>query len=336
MINKSTYTFMTGVRCYTYNHSKYITDALNGFVMQETSFPFIIMLVDDASTDSTQEIINSYITENFEEEVCLPEISYEKETGYAYIRYARHKRNKNCHIVAILLKYNHFQTGNSRQKLEYLSPWRSLCKYEALCEGDDYWTDKSKLEKQVGFLERNESYGMVFAKAEQYIQSSGTFSSKPFGKAFADISSLIEENTIPTPTTLYRMELVNRYRNDIGKHRWLMGDYPMWIYFAIKSKIHFMDEPLAVYRVLGESASHSNNINKRKSFIESTYEMKRYFTVNYNISLPFDLDQLELYILLSNAFEFKQKKDVKHYYKKLKSPSLKARIKYILSLFFKQ
>lgn len=336
MIKKSIYTFMTGIRCYTYNHSKYIIDALEGFVMQKTSFPFIIMLVDDDSTDTTQDIIKSYIEENFEEESALPEINYESETEYAYIRYARHKSNRNCHIVAILLKYNHYQIGHSRYKLDYLSPWRNLCKYEALCEGDDYWTENAKLEKQVGFLEENEEYGMVFAKARQYIQSTRTFSSKPFGRAFADISSLIEENTIPTPTALYRMELINRYRNDIGRQRWLMGDYPMWIYFAIKSKIHFTDEYFAVYRILDESASHSSNMSKRKAFIESTYEMKRFFTENYNITLPFDLGQLELYILLSNAFEFKQKSDVKYYYKKLKSPNLKARIKYLLSLFFKQ
>ena len=54
--------FMVMVRCYTYNHSAYITDALNGFTMQQTNFPFVIVLVDDASTDGEQEIIQEYIT----------------------------------------------------------------------------------------------------------------------------------------------------------------------------------------------------------------------------------------------------------------------------------
>ena len=91
------------VRCFTFNQSKYIKDALNGFVMQETDFPFVCAIVDDCSTDGEQDVIKSYLDTEFNMESA--ELY---ETDYANIIVAVHKTNINCSFAVFLLKYNHY------------------------------------------------------------------------------------------------------------------------------------------------------------------------------------------------------------------------------------
>ena len=122
--------YMVLIRCFTYNHEAYIEDALKGFVMQKTNFPFVAVVVDDASTDRTADIIRKYEKE-------YPDI-----------------------IKGVYLKENHY--SQKKKKAPYIQPWRDRCKYEAICEGDDYWIDPLKLQKQVDFLERNNDYVLSY------------------------------------------------------------------------------------------------------------------------------------------------------------------------------
>ena len=92
--------FKVTVSCMTYNQSKYITDAMNGFTMQQTSFPFVCTIVDDASTDDEQEVIRKYVEDNFD--FSEGSVAYHKETDYANITYAQHKANKNCYFCSIV------------------------------------------------------------------------------------------------------------------------------------------------------------------------------------------------------------------------------------------
>ncbi|MBO5952081.1 MAG: glycosyltransferase family 2 protein, partial [Bacteroidaceae bacterium] len=114
------YKYLVGIRCFTYNQSAYIPDALNGFVSQQTTFPFVIMVVDDASTDGKQDVIKSFITDNFDSSTT----KYESR-DYADITFAQHKTNKNCNIVAMFLQQNIYRKGENAQKLDYLSEWRN-------------------------------------------------------------------------------------------------------------------------------------------------------------------------------------------------------------------
>ena len=149
--------FKVTVSCMTYNQSKYITDAMNGFTMQQTSFPFVCTIVDDASTDGEQEVIRKYVEDNFD--FSEGSVAYHKETDYAHITYAQHKTNKNCYFAVLYLKENHYSQRKS--KMGYLSEWRDMCEYEAICEGDDYWIAPDKLQLQVDFLNENKEYVMV-------------------------------------------------------------------------------------------------------------------------------------------------------------------------------
>ena len=136
-----------------YNHEKYLRDALEGVVNQQTDFAFEVFVHDDASTDGEQEGIRKFMAEEIE--LSDTSFAYETETEYAYIQYAQHKTNKSCFMVAMFLKENHY--SQKKKKFPYLAEWRDGVKYEAICEGDDYWCDKNKLQMQYDALETNQT-----------------------------------------------------------------------------------------------------------------------------------------------------------------------------------
>ncbi len=121
------------ILCITYNQEAYIRDALDGFVMQKTNFPFIALVHDDASTDNTPNIIREYAEK-------YPDIIkpiFETENQYS----------KNDGALWRIVNNATIESG---------------CKYVALCEGDDFWTSPDKLQIQVDFLENNSEYSMCF------------------------------------------------------------------------------------------------------------------------------------------------------------------------------
>src|SRR5699024_4878444 len=123
------------ISCITYNHENYIRDTLDGFLMQETEFPFEILIHDDASTDKTPQIIKEY------------------QSRYPNL------------FNPIYQSENQLSKGGISPNLEFNYP-RATGKYIALCDGDDYWTNPYKLEKQVQFLERNEKFVGVTHRVE--------------------------------------------------------------------------------------------------------------------------------------------------------------------------
>ncbi len=119
---------MVSICCLTYNHERFIEDAIRGFLIQETDFPFEIVIHDDASTDKTQEIIRNFC-------ILYPML-----------------------IKPIFQAVNQYSRGIN-PGIEFLLP-AATGKYVALCEGDDYWTDKGKIKKQALYLESNPGYSM--------------------------------------------------------------------------------------------------------------------------------------------------------------------------------
>lgn len=238
--------FLVCVRSLTFNHKDYITDALNGFVMQETNFPYVVCVIDDASTDGTQDVIRQYVNQQFA--IDDSKIAYERETDYAYITYAQHKINVNCFIVIHYLKYNHYQIG--KKKVPYLSEWREDVKYEALCEGDDYWTDPLKLQKQVDILENNDSYGCVYTgyktvdvnSIDCYFAPSMHHQLRSFtGDIF---SALIYGNFPQTLTILYRRELLDTVFLPPFEI-----DYGLFIKCALQKDFYFIPSITGAYRI---------------------------------------------------------------------------------------
>ncbi|NLC94034.1 MAG: glycosyltransferase [Treponema sp.] len=243
---------LVSIKNLVYNHEKYIAQALDGFLMQKTDFPFEVIVHDDASTDNSAQIIREY-------EKKFPSIIkpiYETEN-----QYSKHDGSLGRIVNSKL-------SG----------------KYVAFCEGDDYWIDENKLQMQVDFLENNLEYGMCYTKAKQFIQKKRKFSRRRFGTDVRDFEDLLfNGNRVPTLTTVFRKDLLNSYLKEIYPQdkSWLMGDYPMWLYFAHESKVKFLDKVTSVYRVLKNSASHSDNVEKSVAFGKSYWDIQNFFSKKY-------------------------------------------------------
>ena len=157
MEERNEYKIMVATRCFTYNHAPYIEDALRGFAMQETSFPVVYIIVDDASVDGEQDVLKKWAGENL---VCPEGTELWQETPYGQLAVATLRGKSKSTFVILLLAKNHCSTGNSSLKFEYIAEWYDNAKYKALCEGDDYWIDSKKLQMQIDFLEKHPEYVM--------------------------------------------------------------------------------------------------------------------------------------------------------------------------------
>lgn len=255
--------FKVTVSCMTYNQSKYITDAMNGFTMQQTSFPFVCTIVDDASTDGEQEVISKYVEENFD--LSEGSVAFQKETDYAHIIYAQHKTNKNCYFAVLFLKENHY--SQKKSKKEYLEEWRGMCEYEALCEGDDYWIDSLKLQKQVDVLDNNSKISLVYTgfmcvdtNGKKVILSNWErYKSKSFSGD--NYPSLFRENYIMTLTLCYRIFVACNSEERICH----MLDYGLIFEMATRGDFFYLPEETSCYRINPNGSTLSNSALIKKN-----------------------------------------------------------------------
>lgn len=321
--------FKVVVRCFTFNQSRYIKETMNGFTMQQTNFPYVCCIVDDASTDGEQQVIIEYIKENFD--ITDSTVAYQKETDYGHVIYARHKVNKNCFFVALLLKENHYSKDKS--KMDYLKEWRDICEYEAICEGDDYWIASNKLQQQVNYLENHIECALVYTKAQIYLGSKCSLSNNTIGNVIDSDYGLLVSNPIPTLTVCCRRELVDQYYHERASWtvNWKMGDYPLWIWSSIFYKIHFINEVTGVYRVLEGTASRGN-YETRVAFILNAMSIVEFFIEKYDINCNRTV-VLDSYIrqLFCLSLQYGKKENIKTYFIKIRNKSFKD---YVRRYFF--
>lgn len=270
---------MVCVRCLTFNHINYIKDALDGFTMQETTFPYVCTIIDDASTDGEQRVIKKYLQEHFDLEDKT--IVRNEETVDYVLTFTRHKTNRNCHFVVLYLKYNHHESFELKsRKLNYISEWMNSAKYIALCEGDDYWTDPNKLQMQVDFLETHNDYSLVYTDYLEDVKGELRKGSWNLLEGDCIKPYLLRKGFFPVPTTMFRGEDYNSLE-EIPRNRFLMGDVPLWIRLMRKGKVKKLTDITAVYRILSESASHSQNKEKNLRFLRSAIDVRLYFAEKY-------------------------------------------------------
>jgi glycosyltransferase involved in cell wall biosynthesis len=158
----------------TYNHEKYIAQALDSFLMQETDFAFQVIVGDDCSTDNTPNIIRQYALK-------YPDI-----------------------IKPILREKNVGAINNSLDVYD-----NAKTEYVAICDGDDYWTDSKKLQKQVDFLDKNKSFSTCFHLTSIVYENgykSNIYPSKSVikGRRNFTLEELAFENPMHTNTVVYR------------------------------------------------------------------------------------------------------------------------------------
>lgn len=259
------------VRCFTYNQGKYIADALHGFVIQQTNFPYVCLVMDDASTDGEQSIIKEWMEYNCD--MSRVE-TIDLDTSVVFI--VPHKTNLNCTFAFYLLKKNLHGTDT---KDMYVEPWRNNCKYEAICEGDDYWVYEHKLQQQIDLLDSEPEYGLCYTNG--YIRkgahiTESLISEHPSGDIFFH---LLKNNFILTCSVVIRTDIYNSCRKLITSYKknWLMGDYPLWLELSRSSKVAYFDKRTCVYRILDESASHSIDISKIDRFNRSAMDIQLFY-----------------------------------------------------------
>ncbi len=239
-----TTTPLVAIKCTVYNHEPYLRECLDGFVMQQTDFPFVAVVHDDASTDKSADIIREYAAKY--PDIILP--YYETE--------------------------NQYSKGTLSQVMNEAVD-ATGAKYIALCEGDDYWTDPHKLQKQVDILEKDDSLmavvtdtAIVDAQSHVLCAKRGGVvkNNKRGGYNLYDFFGT-PQHAYPTATVVYR----NTHRQEIRRMiahtaNPYLGDWTLWIILHTFGDFYYIDEATAAYRINPTSITHTcNRVGRAKA-----------------------------------------------------------------------
>lgn len=244
---------MVSIWCLCYNHAEYIARTLDSFLEQETDFPFEIIISDDASTDGSADIIRSYAEK-------YPDI-----------------------IRPMLLTENVYSTGKNMFATLFFDKTRG--KYVAVCEGDDYWTDKSKLQRQVDWLEANPDYSLCVhntmlhycggAQEDRLLIKQGGdrdigFATLLSGTSYSYHTSAIlcRREIICNPPDFYFVANANGF-----------VDYAIALWCGLNGKVRYLDRPMSLYRINSSEGAWSWGVDKQykplRKFIRGEIEMLR-------------------------------------------------------------
>lgn len=280
---------LVSVYCMTYNHRDTIEETVKSIVDQKTNFPFELIIHDDASTDGTTELVTS-LKEKY------PDI-----------------------IVPIIQKQNKFFSCNIAKT--YLNP-AAKGKYVAICEGDDYWTNEDKLQKQVDFLENNTDCTLVFHAVDQAMTDGKKMTYRPLKKSgFVNAETIISRGGLfcPSVSLMVRrevMEFFPKFRDKADVY-----DYPLQILAATMGKVYYLDENMAVYRFAGEGSwtaqrENSADIEHLENERQWLSLFNEYSGGRYEDAVNFHLCHL-YFTQWRKTFDKNLKKDAKLFAKKL-------------------
>ena len=246
---------MVSVMCTAFNHGEYIRQALEGMVNQKTDFAYEILINDDVSSDNTADIIREFAAKYPEKiRAFFPE--------------------KNLYSQNIDVYYHTF-FPNARGK------------YVAFCEGDDYWTDETKLQRQVDFLEAHPEYSACVHNTE-LLYCAGNRENEPLIKREGDRDVEFEDilpgmnNAWHTSSLVAKTELLaNPPDYYYVACEYGFGDYPYGIWLRYNGPVHFIDRCMSVYRINSNVTSWSSGVDyatdKLVIFITGVVEMLKAF-----------------------------------------------------------
>jgi len=265
--------FLVRVSCMTYNHAPYIEDAMNGFCMQETTFPFVCTIIDDASTDGEPEVIKKYLQKHFDLEDKA--IIRNEETDDYVMTFAQHRTNKNCYFAVYYLKYNHYSIKKS--KMPYFHEWTGQVKYIAICEGDDFWIASEKLQRQVNCLQALPDVNMC-AHAYNLVSKDKTKIGEVHSSTKDGLlnSGLVIENVkMPQYATL--LFRAHHYENRPDFFNYLdVGDYQLRVFFAINGGIYYINAVMSSYRRFSNMSWTSQMRTNNDKYLSHVEKMKKF------------------------------------------------------------
>lgn len=263
-MSEDTRPLMVTIQCITYNHEPYIRQCLEGFVMQKTNFRFEAIVHDDASMDGTAAIIKEY-AEKYPD-IIKPIFETENQ-------YSKHDDS----LRRIMNEHTHGR-------------------YVALCEGDDYWIDSLKLQKQVDFLESHPDYSMCFHRA-QIKNDIGKKRTYILCEEIEDRdyspNEVYENWVIPTASICSKKDVL--HVENIGTERIMYGDIVYILNCAKIGKIRGMSDTMSIYRIQSMGVTNDKKMLKHKAlkilnhhqFIKDNYPFIKGSIVNKHISFAY-------------------------------------------------
>lgn len=254
---------MVSVLCLAYNHEKYIRQTLDGFVRQRTNFNYEILIHDDASTDATADIIREY------------------EKKYPFIK-------------PVYQTENQYSQQNHKPIIETFLLPKAKGKYVAWCEGDDFWTDEEKLQKQVDLLEQNTDCIAAISNV-----SKANINGVPYGiisdwnlEGIVSGDNLIRYCLFPGGINtlsfhlsglLLRKEVYLSYacKPPQYKKEFDVGDIPLFLFIGQQGNVCYTKETMSCYRV-GNTDSWYGNLKKEKTAYIDHYEREKQAFLAFN------------------------------------------------------
>jgi len=233
----------------TYNHEKYISQALDSIIEQEHNYTYEIIIGDDCSIDNTRNILIEY-KKKYPEIITLV-----------------------FNVANLGLMKNFFNICNH-------------CKGKYLMEcADDYWLPE-RVKKQIYYMENNPDVGMIYGKVKLWHEKQNKLKGQG-GSETITFPELMRNNGITTQTICIRNEIVKKYIEEINPYdkNWFYEDYPMWLWVAYNYKIIFISDYFATYRIIDGSGAHPRDIQGKLSIYDNIISIREYFSNYYKEQL---------------------------------------------------
>jgi len=298
MIKKPT----VSVQMLTYNHEKFIRQAIESILKQKTNFYYNLIIADDCSIDETYCIIKDII---------------------------------NNHPKGHLIKYLRQDTNIGMQRNWFCSLSKCNGKYIATCEGDDYWIDPYKLQKQVDFLEKHPECVISYTRAKK-VDEKGKDKGiiiplKKNIKLFSNFEDQLKGNLIPSLTCVYRAGYLKKIPNFFYNH-WC-GDWIIHLLNSQYGKIGFLNEITAAYRDHSEGISKKIKKTKKIKQTINTYKsLNKYLNFRYNKIIKKMISKQYAILSKNYALDHKKKNSIDYLIKSCKYEPIN---KYAIFLQFK-
>jgi len=236
---------LVSVMMLTYKHGPFLSDAIEGVIAQKSDFPIELIIGEDCSPDNTREIALAY-------------------------------QQRYPQLIRVM--YSDQNVGMHKNCWKTLNACRG--KFIAFCEGDDYWIDPHKLQKQVEAFCDDSTVGVVTDNlrriGDQIIPNDVAVEIDHLG--FVKIIGLLHSNTIKTATVMYKIEVVNKiFSEELLKFDWPFGDYTMHLTALTMGKVKFLNDVTAVYRLSLGSATRTSTM-KSLHIARSALQCSLYFS----------------------------------------------------------
>jgi glycosyltransferase involved in cell wall biosynthesis len=259
--------YLLSIRLMTYMHENYIKQAMDGIMMQQTNFQIEVVVGDDLSTDRTLDIIRTY-----------------SDTQNIHIRILKREKGDTY--------------WNKRQKLGRLYNFFNILvncsgEYVALLDGDDYWTDPNKLQKQVDFLDAHPDFSLCHHRVDKLNDNNiETWDYCPYEET--DIYDLARGNHISTLSCVFRNRDFHYDLQNIN-----LGDYYIHLMNAEHGRIKFFNNTMGLYRVGVGMWSSDNEVNTKSTMLALLDELKTRYSTNQKLIDCFNKQKTSIYLRLA-------------------------------------